>query len=215
MPNKPIIKVCGVAAFVLLVFAALGPSKLVPRSGLGWELDHFFSYFAMTLMFCLVWPRPIVVGGAFVVLAALLEGLQAFTPDRTPDLQSVLFSAAGTLSVVLNADLFIRAPRLVTQRTLVLMLQQFARLDAPAALMTVSRAGRLLGIGAAFGVAPAIPSLARTAPAVAPRGIARSSLNDRCSNNEWRCQSTTSFVAQGTAFHLPPRLAAAPLAADS
>ena len=95
MSNKPIIKICSVAAFVLLVVVALGPSKLVPRSGLGWEFDHFFGYFALTLMFCLVWPRPLVVGVAFVVLAALLEGLQAFTPDRTPDLDSVLFSAAG------------------------------------------------------------------------------------------------------------------------
>ena len=102
MSNKLIIKVCSVAAFVLLAVIALGPSKLVPRSGLGWELDHFIGYFALTLIFCHIWPRPLVVGGIFVVLAALLEGLQAFTPDRTPDLDSVLFSVAGTVSVVFN-----------------------------------------------------------------------------------------------------------------
>ena len=84
--NKTIIKLCSVAAFILLVGLALGPSKMVPRSGLGWEFDHFFGYFALTLIACLVWPRPLVIGAAFVVLAALLEGLQAFTPDRTPDL---------------------------------------------------------------------------------------------------------------------------------
>src|SRR4051794_22046334 len=106
MSNKHLIKVCSVAAFLLLVVLALGPSKLVPRSGLGWEFDHFVGYFTLTLMACLVWPRPLVIGIAFVVLAALLEGLQAFTPDRTPDLDSVLFSAAGTISVVFNGDLF-------------------------------------------------------------------------------------------------------------
>ena len=144
------------AAFVLLAIVALGPSKLVPRSGLGWEFDHFFGYFVVTLMFCLVWPRPLVVGGAFVVLAFLLEGLQAFTPDRTPDLDSVLFSAAGTLSVVFNGDLFIRAPRWLAERTLVMMLPHFSRLNVRTALLTVSRAVRVPGSGVARGVASTI-----------------------------------------------------------
>ena len=103
MSNKTIIKLCSVAAFILLVGLALGPSKMVPRSGLGWEFDHFFGYFALTLMACLVWPRPLVIGVAFVVLAALLEGLQAFTPDRHPDLQAALISAGGALAAVINA----------------------------------------------------------------------------------------------------------------
>ena len=82
MSIKLMIKVCSVAVLVLLVFVALGPAKWVPRSGLGWQIDHFVGYFAFTLMFCLAWPRPLVVGGALMVLAVLLEGLQAFTPDR-------------------------------------------------------------------------------------------------------------------------------------
>jgi VanZ family protein len=183
--NKPIIKVCAVVAFVLLAFVALGPSKLVPRSGLGWELDHFVAYFVLTLMFCLVWPRPLAVGGSFVVLAALLEGLQAFTPDRTPDIESVLFSAAGTLSVVLNADLLIRAPKRLTERMLVVMLQHFTRRTA---LLTVSRAGRAIRSGVACGVGSAITSLAGTGqPAIATRPIAESSLNgSRSSWNHYR-----------------------------
>ena len=179
MSNKLLIKICSVAAFVLLAIVALGPSKLVPRTGLGWELDHFVAYFALTLMFCLVWPRPLVVGTAFVVLAAVLEGLQAFTPDRTPDLDSVLFSAAGTVSVVFNGDLFIRAPRWLAARTLKMMLQHFSRLNVRTALR-VSRAIRIRASGVARGVGSAITSSGRTGQsAIAIRVTAGSSLKGR------------------------------------
>ena len=60
-----------------------GPRQMAPRTGLGWEIDHFLGYFAFTSIFCLAWPRPFVVGGALMAVAALLEGLQALTPDRT------------------------------------------------------------------------------------------------------------------------------------
>jgi hypothetical protein len=75
-------------------------------------------------MFCLAWPRPLVVGGILTAVAVLLEGLQAFTPDRTPDLLSAFISAGGVLSVVLNADLFIQAPRRLIERMLA-VLQRF------------------------------------------------------------------------------------------
>src|SRR6516165_11134953 len=67
MTFKRILKVCCVAALVLVVLIGLGPSKWQPRSGLGWEIGHFVGYFVITLMFCLAWPRPFVVGGALVV----------------------------------------------------------------------------------------------------------------------------------------------------
>ena len=124
MSIKHMTKVCSVAALVVLVFAALGPAKLVPRSGLGWRMDHFIGYFAFTLMFCLAWPRPLVVGGILMALAVLLEGLQAFTPDRTPDLHAALMSAGGAISAVLHADLFIQAPRRLNGRMLA-VLQRF------------------------------------------------------------------------------------------
>src|ERR1700682_1462912 len=82
MTIKLMLKICGVAALVLLAFIALGPAEWTPRSGLGWEIDHFTGYFVFTLMFCLAWPRPFVVGGALVAYAALLEALQAIPPDR-------------------------------------------------------------------------------------------------------------------------------------
>ena len=82
MTVKLMLKVCCVAALVLLVFFALGPAKWTPRSGLGCEVDHFVGYFVFTSMFCLAWPRPLAVAAALAVFAVVLEDLQAFPPDR-------------------------------------------------------------------------------------------------------------------------------------
>jgi VanZ family protein len=118
MSIKLMLKVCGVAVLFLLVVAALGPAQWVPRSGLGWRIDHFIGYFAFALTFCLAWPRPYAVGGAFVALAMLLEGFQAFTPDRHADVYAAFVSASGAISAVLTADLFIQTLRRLNGRTL-------------------------------------------------------------------------------------------------
>ena len=55
---------------------------------------------AITIIVCLAWPRPLVVGGALMVFGSALEGLQAFTPDR---------SSGGALSAALIAELLMRA----------------------------------------------------------------------------------------------------------
>ncbi len=102
-------KVCSVPIMVLLVIAALGPAKWVPRSELGWQFDHAIGYFGITLFFCFAWPRPFLVGGAFMAIAALLEGLQAFTPDRTAYLPAVFYGAGGALAAALIVELFMRA----------------------------------------------------------------------------------------------------------
>jgi hypothetical protein len=74
-----------VAALVVLVFAALGPGKLIPRSGLGWEMDHFISYyFAFTWMFCLAWPRP-----TNVAAVGQLGGIQVVAPSFGVELRLV------------------------------------------------------------------------------------------------------------------------------
>jgi VanZ family protein len=103
-----VIKCCSVAALVLLVIVALGPARWQPRTGLGWEIEHFVGYFAFTLMFCLAWPRPFVVGGALMAVAVLLEGLQALTPDRSSNLLAALYGAGGVLAAPLLAEVFIR-----------------------------------------------------------------------------------------------------------
>src|SRR6516164_5260375 len=91
-------KICCVPIVALLVIAALGPAKWAPRTELGWQFDHVVGYFGITLFFCLAWPRPFVIGGAFAAVAALLEGLQAFTPDRSAYLPAVWYGAGGALA---------------------------------------------------------------------------------------------------------------------
>ena len=96
---------------VLVVIGALGPENWTPRTALGWQFDHFIGYFAITLLVCFAWPRPFVVGGVLVAAAFLLEGLQAFTPDRIANLVAALCGAGGVLVAALIAELFIRAWR--------------------------------------------------------------------------------------------------------
>jgi VanZ family protein len=105
---KSFFKVCSVAALVLLIFVALGPVKWQPRSGLGWEVDHFAGYFVLTSMFCVAWSRPLVVGGALTALAVLLEVLQALTPDRSSYLPAAFYGAGGVLAAALLAELLTR-----------------------------------------------------------------------------------------------------------
>jgi VanZ family protein len=109
---RDVAKACCVPIVVLLVIAALGPAKWAPRTHLGWQFDHFIGYFGITLFFCLAWPRPFLVGGAFMAVAALLEGLQAFTPDRIAYLPAILYGAAGALTAALIVELFNQAWKL-------------------------------------------------------------------------------------------------------
>jgi VanZ family protein len=102
------LKFFSVAILVLLVIMALGPETWQPRTGLGWEFDHFAGYFAITIIVCLAWPRPFVVGPTLMVFAALLESLQAFTPDRSSNLMAALYGAGGALAAALIAELFMR-----------------------------------------------------------------------------------------------------------
>ena len=116
MTVRLMLKVCSVAALVLLVFIALGPAKWTPRSGLGFQFDHFVGYFFFTLLFCLAWPRPLVVGGGLMAFAVLLEGLQAFLPDRSSYYVAALYSAGGVLAAALLAELFVRVQRRVQSK---------------------------------------------------------------------------------------------------
>jgi VanZ family protein len=100
-------KACCVPIVVLLVIAALGPEKWAPRTHLGWQFDHFIGYFGITLFVCVAWPRPFLIGGVFAAIAALLEGLQVFTPDRSAYLPAIFYGAAGALAAALIAEFVI------------------------------------------------------------------------------------------------------------
>ena len=112
---RTVAKTCCVPIVVLLVIAALGPEKWAPRTHLGWQFDHFIGYFGITLFVCFAWPRPLLIGGVFAAIAALLEGLQAFTPDRSAYLPAIFYGAAGALVAALVAEFFIRVSRLHTR----------------------------------------------------------------------------------------------------
>ena len=104
-------KVCCGVILILLLVDALGPARWAPRTELGWQFDHFIGYFGITLFFCFAWPRPLVVGGIVMVVAASLESLQALTPDRSANLEAALWGAGGALVAAVVAELFIRAWR--------------------------------------------------------------------------------------------------------
>jgi VanZ family protein len=107
-----IIKFCSVAAAIAaIVYAQLGPGDWQPRTGLGWQSEHVLAYFVVTLIVCLVWPRPFVVGPVFALASMLLEALQALTSDRHANLLAGLYGAGGALAAALLVELFTRAWR--------------------------------------------------------------------------------------------------------
>jgi len=111
MTIKHIAKFFSGAAIALVVITALGPAHWQPRTGLGWEIDHVLGYFAITLLVCFAWPRPLIVGVTLIVFAMLLEWLQGFTPDRAPNLMAALYGAGGVLAAALLAGVFTRVRR--------------------------------------------------------------------------------------------------------
>lgn len=111
-------KICSVIVLVLLVIAALGPENWTPRTPFGWQFDHFIGYFAIALLVCFAWPRPFLVGPLLMIAAFLLEGLQAFTPDRTANFVAGLCGAGGVLVAALIVELFMRARRGPTEDAL-------------------------------------------------------------------------------------------------
>ena len=108
---RVLMKFCSFAVICFLVYVHLGPARWQPpRTGLGWQLDHFLGYFAATSIVWLAWPkRPLVVGGFLMVTAVVLEALQVFTPDRHADFHAALYGACGALTQALLAALLIRA----------------------------------------------------------------------------------------------------------
>jgi hypothetical protein len=84
----------------------------VPRTNLGFELDHFLAFFLVAALACLAWPRPFLVGGAsLIIFGALLEVLQLLTPDRSANVLGAFYSALGALVAAIIAELVIRGRR--------------------------------------------------------------------------------------------------------
>lgn len=104
-----LIGLLGATALAALAMAALLPTKWVPRTGLGWQVEHFLVYFATTLVLCIAWRKPYVVAISLMMFAGLLEALQGLTPDRMPNLTAALGGGAGAISAAILVQLFMRA----------------------------------------------------------------------------------------------------------
>ena len=104
-----LIGLLGATALAALAMAALLPTKWVPRTGLGWGVEHFSVYFATTIVLCIAWPRPFIVAVSLIMFSGILEALQGLTPDRMPDFTAALSGASGAIFAAILFDLFIRA----------------------------------------------------------------------------------------------------------
>ena len=101
----------GATAVASLAMGALLPTKWVPRTGLGWEVEHFLIYFLTTFALCLTLRRPFLVSGSLLLFSGILEWLQNFTPDRTPDLTAALAGGSGAILAAVLFEFLLRARR--------------------------------------------------------------------------------------------------------
>lgn len=114
--RSPWIALCGAIVLIAAIVASLIPANMQVRTGLHWQVEHFLVYFIATAIFCLAWQRPFIIAGAMMALSALIEALQGLTPDRTPDLPTVLSAAAGALTAGALAKLTIWLRKLALAR---------------------------------------------------------------------------------------------------
>jgi hypothetical protein len=135
MTIKFMTKFCSAALIVLFVIIAVGPGNWAPRTGFGFQLDHFLGYLALTSLVCLAWPRPVIVGGTLMAGGALLEGLQVFTPNHHADLVAASYGAEGALAAALLAELFIRIGKWRIRRRFEAKASMLARLPGPHAFL--------------------------------------------------------------------------------
>src|SRR5262245_56529826 len=106
-----LIGVLGATAAAALALASLLPTRWVPRTGFGWEGDHFIVYFLATMILSLASRRPCVVAAALMICAGVLEAAQGLTPDRVPDFMTALSGAAGVISAALLVVILMHARR--------------------------------------------------------------------------------------------------------
>ena len=104
LTNRKWLAVLAAMLFAAIVFATLAPKGWPVRLGLHWLVEHFLVYFALTTLFCLAWPRPMLVAMLLLPVAVGLEAAQGLTPDRTPDAATALAAATGVACGALLAD---------------------------------------------------------------------------------------------------------------
>jgi VanZ family protein len=107
----------GVIGLGVIIFASVFlPTKWEQLRSGHWAIEHFIAYFAAALIFYAGWGRPLAVALAFVVAAALLEGLQSLTPNHTPNLLSAFSGMAGAVAGVALAWLIMQMWRVSAEQ---------------------------------------------------------------------------------------------------
>jgi VanZ family protein len=109
--SRRLLHILGATAVASLVLSTLLPTKMIPRTGLGWENEHFIMYFAASTILSIASRRPLLVALSLMACSGVLEALQGLTPDRFPDLIAALAGAAGVLSAATLVMLLVRARR--------------------------------------------------------------------------------------------------------
>jgi hypothetical protein len=98
------IRICGVVALALIIFASLMlPAKLQQLRTGHWAVEHFLAYFAATSIVCLGWGHPFVIAAMLMLLAALLEALQSLQPNHPANHLAALSGSGGALAAGLLA----------------------------------------------------------------------------------------------------------------
>ena len=102
MTSNFLIRLCGVVALALIIFASLMlPTKWQQLRTGHWAVEHFLAYFATTSIVCLGWGHPFVMAAMLILLAALLEALQSLQPSHPPNLLAALSGSGGALVAAL------------------------------------------------------------------------------------------------------------------
>lgn len=89
----------GIGCIALLVILSLLPAHDMIRTGAPKAFEHFMAYCLTALFLGLGFGRRTawMLGLVLVGTAGLMEGLQHFSPGRTPHLSDFLASASGAL----------------------------------------------------------------------------------------------------------------------
>jgi VanZ family protein len=108
MLRKQRFKLLAWLAFAGVVVLTLGPVSL--RQGVSVapaHIEHFAAYGVLGVLFSLAYPeRPMVLAGALILAAAVLEYAQNFVPGRDGRLIDFIFKAAGIVVIILVVRLF-------------------------------------------------------------------------------------------------------------
>ncbi|MCK0195614.1 VanZ family protein [Ancylobacter sp. 6x-1] len=101
LPFRRLFLFSGIVCLVIIAVLSLLPAQEMARTGAPKQMEHFMAYFGTAIFWAAAFfgmPRTMWRAAVFLVaLAGAMEGLQAFSPGRTPQMLDFVFSGAGAL----------------------------------------------------------------------------------------------------------------------